>query len=244
MGLGLYVTTSESTLGAIAMRTLPSLVRFVLLAVLAAGCTPQGVRDFFDNGGPEIIGHLISGVAYTDPTADFTAIQSVAVFPMHNTSFAPAESRELNRRITQVIEQKNPTIEILGPVEVNDRLNDHGLADDYNVFLAHSASGRTPDREMLGQLRAALGTDAILQAEIVQVIQEDSQFGGDKSFTRVRVRYSVLDCHKGKVLWEASGDGQRSTTTMPEGASPIVEAVELAVYKILDIMPRFGPVPR
>lgn len=211
------------------MRTLVSLAWVIPpLAVLAAGC---GTSKASIN-------------TYADPSADFTTIQSISVFPMRNTSFAPAEARVMNRRITQVIAQRNPTVEILGPAEANDRLNDHGLADDYAAFLVNYVSSGIPDRGMLGQFGAALGTDAIMQAEIVQVVQEDAQagYGGHKGYTRVTVRFSMLDCRNGRVLWEASSDGRRATAGNWGDAPPIIEAVELAVDKILDNMPRFGPV--
>jgi hypothetical protein len=49
----------------------------------------------------------------------------------------------------------------------------------------------------------------------------------------------MLDCLNGKLLWEASSDGRRETAiggTFAH-APPVIEAIQLAVDKILESLP-------
>jgi len=57
--------------------------------------------------------------------------------------------------------------------------------------------------------------------------------------TRVTVRYTMLGVNDGKLLWEATSDGIATTGTTVEKAPAIIEAVNLAVEKIVGSLP-FG----
>ncbi len=53
------------------------------------------------------------------------------------------------------------------------------------------------------------------------------------------VRFTMLDCQNGKMAWEATSDGRRETAIAGEmfHAPPIIEAIYLAVDKVLETLP-------
>lgn len=183
--------------------------------------------------------HSATISSYVDPTHQRGVIQSIAIFPVVNTRMAPSEAQQVNRRVSFVIHQRDPQIQLMSSVEAVDRLNDYGLADDWAVFLQNYVSSGVPDATVLGEIGGALGVEAIIQGEVLNVYQHDGDGEGRKGVTRVTVRFSMLDCLNGKLLWEASSDGLRETAfggTVAH-APPVIEAIELAVDKILESLP-------
>src|SRR6185437_6233426 len=132
------------------------------------------------------------------------------------------------------IHSKNDSIRIMSSVEAVNVLNQHALADSWAAFLANYVSSGVPDANTLHTIGAALGVDAIIQGEVVNVYQRDGAFGRQKGQTRVTVRFTMLDCRDGKAVWEASSDGVKGTATTMGEAPPIIDAVKLAMEKILN----------
>lgn len=170
---------------------------------------------------------------FTDESFNSGLIHKLAIFPIRNVKIVPSEAQQLNRKISMAIHEKNPNIEILGPSESVDILNDNDLADAWGNFLDYYISSGIPNRNTLQEIGSALKVDAILQAEIVNVFQADGSYGGNKGTTRVTVRLSMLGTKKGKLLWEASSEGVKGTATTLEGAPPLMDAIDLAVDKLL-----------
>lgn len=175
--------------------------------------------------------------SYVDPNINNEKITRLAVFPIRNAKFAPSEAQQINRKISMSIAQKNSQIEIMSSNEAINKLNDSNLANTWAVFLDNYSSSGVPDKNVLTEVGDALGIDAIIQGEIVNVFQQDGAYGSNKGTTRVTVRFSMLSTKSGKLLWEASSDGIKGTPTTLESAPPIIEAVDLAVDKILSNLP-------
>jgi hypothetical protein len=49
----------------------------------------------------------------------------------------------------------------------------------------------------------------------------------------------MLDCQNRKMVWEATSDGRRETALAGElfHAPPVIEAIQLAVDKVLETLP-------
>ena len=174
---------------------------------------------------------------YVDPNFEQGKIQKIAVFPIRNTRLAPSESQQINRKISQAISRENSSIEIMSSAEATRILNDNGLSGDWAQFLDDYAASGIPNSNILTDIGSTLEVDAILQGEIVSIFQEDGQYGGNKGTTRVTVRFSMLDTNQGNLVWESSSDGIKGTATTVESAPPIIEAVDLAVDKLLSSIP-------
>ncbi len=175
--------------------------------------------------------------SYVDPNFSGKTIRKIAVFPIRNARLAPSESQQLNRKVSMAISQKNQTIGIVGPSEAVTLLNDKGLADAWAVFLDNYVSSGIPDANVLADIGDALDVDAILQGEIVDIFRQDGHYGQNKAESRVTVRFTMLDVRRGKMLWEASSEGRKGTITTLEKAPPIIEAITLAVDKVLATLP-------
>lgn len=175
--------------------------------------------------------------SYTDPAYKAGDLKKIAVFPIRNAKFAPADAQELDRKVVLEVRRRNTIIEMLGPSEAVKAINDKGLANEWAVFLGNYVSSGIPDANFLKQIGKALGVDSILQGEIVRVHAEDGDGWMRHGNTRVTVRYTMLSTATGKMLWEASSDGIRRNAGASGEAPPIIEAVDLAITKILEVLP-------
>jgi hypothetical protein len=181
--------------------------------------------------------HSASLNAYSDPGFHSRSITSLAVFPVRNARLSPGEAQEVNRRISAGIVSKNPSIKLLSAAEATRLLNEKSLASDWARFLDNYSTSGVPDSQALQKFGAALSVQAILQAEMVNVVQEDGAYGRRPGRTRVTVRATMLSLTDGKLLWEATSDGLRETATTVEKAPPIAEAISLAIDKLLSSLP-------
>ncbi len=181
---------------------------------------------------------------FTDPSISASAVKAVAVLPMRNARLQTDESREVNRSFTQALTAQNLSLRVIGPTEAVDSLNARELTDKYSDFLRNYATSGIPDARSLREIGTALGVDAIIQGEVFDVTERDGSYGGGKGETRVTVRYSMLACRTGAVLWEATSRGVRGTATTLEKAPPLYEAITLAMEKITSSLPQLrGSVP-
>lgn len=187
-----------------------------------------------------LIGCAVSSASintYVEPGFNGSSLNRIAIFPIRNTKIAPSEAQQLNRDISQAINKRKPSMVIVSSAEAINVLNEKGLADEWARFIDNYNASGIPNAGVLKDIGQALGVDAILQGEIVNIQQRDGVYGGNKGTTRVTVRYSMMGVQSGKLLWEASSDGLRATSTTVEPAPPIIEAIKLAQQKILETLP-------
>ncbi len=176
--------------------------------------------------------------SYVDPNFNARSVESVALLPSRNPSLAPSAARQVNRRVAQGINQRSPNVSVLGPAEAAQLLNDAGLADAWATFLINYAASGIPDAEVLRSLGDALDVDVIVQGEMVDVYQVDGG-SGEMGQTRVTVRFTMLDTQEGRLVWEGTSEGIKEILTHRE-APPVIEAIDLAVDRLLSSMPRLG----
>lgn len=192
-----------------------------LCAVVLAGCaTHKGASNSF-----------------VDPAFASKKIGTVAVFPIRNTRLAPAEARQLNRRLALEIRQQNPGLVLVNEAQSIERIDSAGLGESWSDFVTGFSASGIPDTSKIQGVGEAIGADAILQGELVSLAQQDGVYGGNLGTTRVTVRYTLFDADTGQLLWEISAEGRRQTATTMQDAPPIMEAIELAVEKMLDSLP-------
>ncbi len=202
-----------------------SKIRFVgvlLLALLLVGCRSRNSATIN---------------TYTDPSFTKGSIKRIAVFPMANFRAAQGEARTLERQISQSIQRLDPGISVIGPSEATAAINEHGLADKWAEFLRNYTSSGIPNTELLFQIGDLLGVDAIIQGELVNVLQRDGDYALYLGLTTVTVRYSLFGTDSGLLLWEASSDGRKETATTLESAPPLIDVILLAQEKINESLP-------
>jgi hypothetical protein len=176
---------------------------------------------------------------HVDPAFTHDRIRKVAIFPFRSASLAASEAKEIDRKISVDIKAKNPRVTIVSPVDAIALLNDQNLAVYWSEFIEHYLVSRVPDANVLHRIGNALGVDAIIQGEAVEVYQRDGVYGAYVGETRVTVRLSLIGVEEGKILWESSSDGFRENAITIGKAPAIIKCVNLAVDKILATIPNF-----
>ena len=175
--------------------------------------------------------------SYVDPNHGSGDVSSVAIFPMRNARLAPSEAQQLNRKIAMGLQERSSELAIMSPAQTVNLLNEAELADEWADFLNDYVTSGVPNAQTLRQIGDALGVEAIIQGEVVSVVQEDGAFGWTKGSTRVTVRYSMLGVNSGRLLWECSSDGICHTATTIGSAPPVIKAIQAAVDKIVQNLP-------
>ena len=174
---------------------------------------------------------------YVDANYGPGVVHKVAIFPIVNARLAASEAQQINRKVSTEIHRKNPGILIMSSAEATQILNEHSLASDWATFLNNYVSSGVPDATVLSRIGRTLGVDAIIQGELVNIFQQDGAFGLGKGTTRVTVRFSMLGVEDGKLLWEASSDGIIIMKRVFDPAPAVIDAVRLAVDKIIQQLP-------
>lgn len=177
---------------------------------------------------------------YVDPALSSELINSIAVFPMRNARFAPNEAREINQRFAITIHTRNPEIKIFTDDKIVEILNDQNLSDEWSTFIDNYISSGVIDANVLSQIGNALSVDAIIQSEIDNIFQMDGSIGENTGTTKVTIRYFMMSVRSGKMLWEASSEGVAKTATTLEEAPSIIDAVNVALSKIIEKLPFFN----
>ena len=175
--------------------------------------------------------------AFTDPSAQPGTIKALAVFPIRNARLAPGDAQEINRQVTSELTRLHPTVQIMGPSEVVRLLNEADLAAEWARFLEDYSASGVPDSKRLQRVADALHVPVFLQGELVNVVQEDGIAFVRQGSARVTIRFSLLDATKGKTLWEATGDGLQTRSTTVGAAPPLIDAIKLALEKLVPSIP-------
>lgn len=192
-----------------------------LICLIFAGCSSATLKTF------------------TDPSINPESIKSVAMFPMRNAQLLPDETREINRAISQTFSQKNQNIKLVSPANAIDLMNQHGLTETYSNFLRDYSTSGIPNIDVLRKIGASLKVDAILQGEIFNIRQLDSD-GWSYASTSLTIRYVLLSTINGNALWEGVSNGRKMGGVFDYVAPPLYEVILLAHEKILSALPTLG----
>ncbi len=175
--------------------------------------------------------------SFYEPSYIVGSVRSLAVPGIRNARLAPAESQQIGRSVNQAIASQNPNVRMVSANTFNNLLNDLGLVDDYSDFIEDYVTSGIANREFLEQLNAQ-DIDAVLLSEISKVYQQDGAYGRNAGESRVTLSFTIMDTATNDVIWTASADGVRSTASNVGSAPPLIEAINLAVEKVREAVPR------
>jgi hypothetical protein len=175
--------------------------------------------------------------SYVDPTYSIGIIQKIAIFPIICTQIESYEAENVNRKILEGIQYKNPFIEIINPNTAKNLINHYQLDDDWNTFREKYIKYGRPDFKILALIKSKLKIDAIMQGEIIDVKQQDGHLQINTAKTVVTLKYSIIGLNRGKLIWEASSNGLTENEVTSEKAPPIMDSLDLAVDIIIDWLP-------
>lgn len=175
--------------------------------------------------------------SYIEPTYKNGEIKSVAVFSIRNARFAPSEARTVNRKIIQALSAKNPNVRIVSPSEALRKINDSDLAEEWADFVEDYYTSGIANQKILQKVSSVLNVDAVMQGQLLTVSQSDGAFGYTKAQSRITLSFSIIETKTAKPIWEASADGIKGSYTTVAEAPPLIEAINLAVDKIVDNVP-------
>lgn len=201
-----------------------SLLTFVVVAASISSCTTT-YRGTINS--------------YIDPGYQQGAIKRIAVFSIRNSSRAPSESRRINVELSRAIVNKNPHVDLVSPSEALRTINESNLASEWADFVEDYYTSGIANRAILEKIGEALTVDAVLQGQIENVVQRDGG-SGIPGQTRITLSFSIVEVTSAKRIWEVSADGIGTTGSglfSNKTAPPILDAIQVAVAKVLDNLP-------
>ncbi|MBN8568970.1 MAG: hypothetical protein J0M18_05025 [Ignavibacteria bacterium] len=174
---------------------------------------------------------------YQDPSYQNYTIKKVAVLPIRNTYMNIGEAQNVNRFFITELTRKVKGYEVVGPEDAIAKLNQDSLVEKYYEYLVKYSTTGIPNRELIKQIGTSLNVDGIVQGEIYNITKVDGRYGGNKGETKCSMRYSLLSANDGKVLWETTAEGYKTTTTTLEDAPPLMDVIMECMTKIIESVP-------
>ncbi len=135
-----------------------------------------------------------------------------------------------------MIANKNPQLTLVSANSFNNLLNDLGIVDDYSDFIEDYVTSGIANREFLEQLKNK-NIDALMISELSNAYQQDGAYGRNLGETRITLTFTVIDTNTNDIIWTASADGIKGTSTTLGTAPALIEAINLAVEKIQESVP-------
>jgi len=177
--------------------------------------------------------------SYIEPTYTKGEIKSIAILPIKNARFSPSEARSLNRNLIQIMSNKNPTIEIIAPSKAIRLISESDISKEWANFLDDYYTSGLLNKKTLTKISNILKVDAIFQGELMNVTQKDGGGYGSsvKGKSMVSMSFSIIDCKKSNILWEAKVSGTKGNIDVVSDAPPISEAIDMAMSKVKENMP-------
>jgi hypothetical protein len=191
--------------------------------------------------------------SYVDPAFDVSRVKSILLLSMRGTSLTSSELARLDQQVITGLTQNAPATTVMSSTEATDALTGHGLAAEWeSIFADYSASGHL-DSIIISRVGDLFGVDAVIQMEVVEVREEGDARGGGTSADYIRgrgawhagqvgvtVRFAMLECDTGGLIWEASSYAASPNVVVNERTSPTVEALMLAVEEAIGKVPGVG----
>jgi hypothetical protein len=187
--------------------------------------------------------------SYVEVSSNPGSIKQVAIFSIRDVHFEPSESRQLNNRIVNSmsgqinnkiinsITSKNPEITIISSSASLRKINGSGLASEWNDFVEDYYNSGIANKKILYKISNSLGVDAVLLGQLISVYQSDGNGWDTTGTTIVTVMYSILEVSTAMTIWEVTADGMVKRE-MDMAAPPISEAIDMAIEKITQNVPR------
>ena len=187
--------------------------------------------------------------SYVEVSFNPGSIKQVAIFSIRDVNFESSESRQLNNRIINSmsvqlnnriinsITSKNPEIKITSPSASLRKINDSGLASEWNDFVEDYYNSGIVNKQILYKISNSLSVDAVLLGQLISVYQSDGNGWDTTGTTIVTVSYSILEVSTAMTIWEVTADGIVKRE-MDIAAPPISEAIDMAIEKITQNVPR------
>jgi hypothetical protein len=146
-------------------------------------------------------------------------------------------SGQINNKIINSITSKNPEITIISSSASLRKINGSGLASEWNDFVEDYYNSGIANKKILYKISNSLGVDAVLLGQLISVYQSDGNGWDTTGTTIVTVMYSILEVSTAMTIWEVTADGMVKRE-MDMAAPPISEAIDMAIEKITQNVPR------
>ncbi|MBK9981592.1 MAG: hypothetical protein IPP15_04070 [Saprospiraceae bacterium] len=180
---------------------------------------------------------------YINPAVNASLIKSVAIFPLRNSfvqrsiGLGTGEMIDINRMFQMEFVKRNSTTHLVDAVSSRELLNKSSLVNSYDTLLSVFDNTGIPNTVILNNIGKHLDVDAIIQGFIKEVSQKDGVYAQDAGEAKVVIKYIMLSTVSGDVIWEATCEGIKRTSTTLGKAPPFDEAIEIVKQKIVSAMP-------
>jgi len=174
--------------------------------------------------------------SFYEPSYMQGSVNLLAIPTIRNARLAPSESQQIGRSVNRAIAEKNPTVKMMSANKFSNLLNDSGLVDSYADFIEDYITSGIANREFLENLRNN-DIDAIMISELSNAYRADGSLGYNLGETRVTISFTIIDTKTNDVIWTAIADGKKGTASTLGDAPPLIEAINLAVEKIVGAVP-------
>ncbi len=183
------------------------------------------------------------GGDYHDINARTSPIESVAVLPFPDQRLGQLGYRDIDIHLSTALGMRLADMRVMPASQGVSRVREAGDWDAWRTYQAGPLSVGALDTALVRQVGAALGTDAFMTGELLDIFRRDgeqltgrgaAQFGAPApGETRVEVQLYLFDCDSGRLIWRHSATGKLVSSSR-DPAPPIADTVAKAIDGLLE----------
>ncbi|BFU96532.1 MAG: conserved protein of unknown function [Nitrospira sp.] len=172
-------------------------------AIVLVNCTPFHLTDMRSTSTPKPKSLDVAELARSP----------ILVFPTEASPTLQGYSLAVSQALSTALSQVSPPFQDIPQHESLNRINDHGLAQDYTEMVSEFSRSGVFDRSRLEKLGSALGLQYLFQpgiGDFAETLADRLMLGG---WRLVKTRAATLrlwlrlwDMKSGHILWEATGE--------------------------------------
>ena len=180
--------------------------------------------------------------AYYDINARTSPIESVAVLPFPDQGLTQVDYRDIDTHLSTSLGLRLRDMRVMPAPQGVSKVREAGDWEAWRTYQAGPLSVGALDTAVVRQVGEALGTDAFMTGELVDLFRKDgerltgvggAQFGKPApGETRVEVQLYLFDCESGRLIWRHTGKGKLVSSTR-DPAPPIADTVAKAIDGLL-----------
>lgn len=146
----------------------------------------------------------------------------------------------MNHDFIRAFVAANPTVMVTDEAVSAQALSDASLAERYDAFLRGYTITGIPNPQLLADIGRALHVDAIIQGEVIEIIQRHELLDVQSGETLVTIRYRMTDTRTASILWEGTGHASAGKRELVRRVPPLPELIAAAEQEVIMVLPKIA----
>jgi hypothetical protein len=146
----------------------------------------------------------------------------------------------MNRDFVRAFIAANPHVVVTDAAVSARTLSDASLVERYGAFLQRYTITGIPNPQLLADMGSALHVDAIIQGEVIEIVQRHELLDVQDGETLVTIRYRMTGTRTASILWEGTGHAAAGKKELVRRVPPLSELIATAEQEVIKVVPKLA----